>query len=130
LIGYGHRLSVNREPVSFNLVLCYLLQQLLRVDHRSRAKNQSRIRRTPGSRRKVIVYFRLWLRIDLVACVRAAHTDQEVVFWRNVPDDVSLSFASELTSYQHVDQRVAGSWVKAKKSCGPNKDGLFAAAIS
>ena len=69
----NHRVVIDHQPLGIDLVIRDLFQELIRVDHSARTEEQLRIRSPPCARRQVIVFFRLGLRINLVAGIRSAH---------------------------------------------------------
>lgn len=102
-VGDNHRARIDREPPGIDLVLGDLFKKLLGVDHSTWTEEQLRVGSPLCARREVIVFLWLRFRINLMAGIWTADTHQEIVFRRDVADDVSFAFASKLTADQHID---------------------------
>jgi len=58
------------------------------------------------------VRLRLWLGIDFMTCIGTAHSNEQVIFWCDVPNNIPLAFAAVLPTDKHINQRRGGARVK------------------
>jgi len=76
-----------------------------------------------------VMRVRLWLFVHGVTSVWAACSNEEVVFRREIRGHMPFTFASVLSTHEHINEPVHGSPVKSKTTGDANEDTFVGTAL-